>query len=125
MKLKTGWRSEFSYLVSDLITRLVQMGRDQSFSTTVRSGAEERTFSRARLDVLNFSLFLTTFLTTYIADVNQSKSHKNMTFLVQAGMFLSFQAGRSSETRSSASDLTVLRVSRLQAIIRRIVICVL
>ena len=46
---------------------------------------------------------LTTFLTTYIADGNRPKSHKNMTFLVHAGTFLCFQAGR-----SSASDLTVL-----------------
>ena len=50
---------------------------------------------------------LTTFLTTYSADDNRPKSHKNMTFLVQAWTFLCFQAGRFSAMRSSASDLTV------------------
>ena len=34
-------------------------------------------------------------------------------FLGQAGMFLSFQAGRSSDTRSSTSDLTVARKRRV------------
>ena len=47
------------------------------------------------------------FLTTYIAEGNRQKSEKNLMFLVQAGTFLCFQAGRSSATRSSASDLTV------------------
>ena len=44
----------------------------------------------------------------YIAEGNRQKSEKYMTFLVQAGTFLCFQAGRSSATRSSASDLTVV-----------------
>ena len=35
-------------------------------------------------------------------------------FLGQAGMFLSFQARRSSATRSSTSDLTVDGVPRLE-----------
>ena len=33
---------------------------------------------------------------------------KNTTFLVQAGTFLCFQPGRSSATRSSVSDITVV-----------------
>ena len=74
--------------------------------TTVRSGAEERTFSRARVDVLNFRL-CSYHVSTYIADGNRQKSHKKMTFSVQAGTFLCFQAGRSSAMRSSASDPTV------------------
>ena len=79
---------------------------------TVRSGAEERTFSGFRLDVLIFRLrsshVLNIYLVTrYIADVKRPKSHKNITFLVQAVTFLYFQAGRSSASRSSASDLTV------------------
>ena len=45
-----------------------------------------------------------------IADVKRPKSHKNITFLVQAVTFLYFQAGRSSASRSSASDLTVIRL---------------
>ena len=57
------------------------------------------------------SYFQAAFLprsTTYIAESNRPKSQKHMMFLVQAGTFLCFQAGRSSATRSSASDLTVL-----------------
>ena len=48
---------------------------------------------------LSSGCVLNTFLTTYIADSNRPRSHKNMTFLVQAGTFLCFQAGRSSTTR--------------------------
>ena len=40
------------------------------------------------------------FIITYIAEGNRPKS--------QAGAFLCFQAGRSSATRSSASDRTVV-----------------
>ena len=58
---------------------------------------------------------LTTFLTTYIVDGNRQKSHKIVTFLVQAGTFLCFQAGRSSAMRSSASDLTVMTQLHIKA----------
>ena len=57
---------------------------------------------------LSSGYVLTTFLTTYIAEGNRPKSHKHMMFLVQASTFLCFQARRSSATRSSASDLTVV-----------------
>ena len=53
--------------------------------------------------------FLPRSLTSYIADVSRPKSHKNIMFLVQAWTFLGFQAGRSSATRSSAYDLTVVK----------------
>ena len=56
---------------------------------------------------LSSGCVLITFLTMYIAEGNRPKSQKHMMFLVQAGTFLCFQAGRSSATRSSASDLTV------------------
>ena len=68
----------------------------------------ERTFSGARLDVLIFRLRSYHVLNhVHCRRYNRQKSEKHMTFLVQAGTFLCFQAGRSSATRSSASDLTV------------------
>ena len=71
--------------------------------TTVRSGAEERTFSGARLDVLIFRLRSYHVLNhVHCTDGKWPKSHKHM-MLVQAGTFLCFQA-----RRSSASDLTVV-----------------
>ena len=62
---------------------------------------------------LSSGYVLTTFLTTYIAEGNRPKSEaqKHMMFLVQASTFLCFQARRSSATRSSASDLTVMSQS--------------
>ena len=39
---------------------------------------------------LSSGCVLTTFLTTYIADGNRPKPHKNTTFSVQAGMLLCF-----------------------------------
>ena len=72
--------------------------------TTVRSGAEERRFRGARLDVLIFRL------RSYLVQCRMkwgSKFHKTLMFLGQVGTFLSFQARRSSAKRSSASDLTV------------------
>ena len=74
---------------------------------TVRSGAEERTFWGARLDVLIFRLRSYHVLISYSAESNGPKFFKTLMFLGQAGMFLSFQARRSSATRSSTSDLTV------------------
>ena len=74
---------------------------------TVRSGAEECTFLGARLDVLIFRLRSYCVLISYTADFNGPKIRKTMMFLGQAGTFLSFQARRSSATRSSASDLIV------------------
>ena len=49
---------------------------------------------------------------TLAPDWTQQYSHltENVTFLVQAGMFLCFEAGRSSAMCSSASDLTELFV---------------
>ena len=82
--------------------------------STVRSGAEERSFSRARLDVFIFRLRSYHVLNHYIAEGNRQKSEKYMTFLVQAGTFLCFQAGRSSATCSSASDLIVHLVFELE-----------
>ena len=75
---------------------------------TVRSGAEERTFWGARLDVLIFRLRFYHVLITYSAECNGPKFYRTLMFLGQAGMFLSFQARRSSATRSSTSDLTVV-----------------
>ena len=73
------------------------------FSVSFPAGVKTRTFSGARLNVLTFRLRSYHVLkTTYIANDNWSKSHKHMTFLVQAGTVLCFQAGR-----SSASDLAV------------------
>ena len=77
------------------------------FIYTVRSGAEERRFWGARLDVLIFRLRSYHVLMSYSAECNGPKFYKTLKFLGQAGMFLSFQAGRSSATRSSTSDLTV------------------
>ena len=79
-----------------------------SFLFTVRSGAEERTFLGARLDVLIFRLRSYHVLISYSAESNGPTFYKILMFLGQAGMFLSFQARRSSATRSSTSDLTVL-----------------
>ena len=59
---------------------------------TVRSGAEERTFGGARLDVLIFRLRSYHVLISYSAECNGPKFYKTMMFLGQAGMFLSFQA---------------------------------
>ena len=78
--------------------------------STVRSGAEERTFWGARLDVLIFRLRSYRVLISYTADFNGHNIRKTLMFLDQAGMFLSFQARRSSATRSSTSDLTVINV---------------
>ena len=77
--------------------------------STVRSGAEERTFWGARLDVLIFRLHSYHVLISYSAEWNGPKFYKTLNVLGQAGMFLSFQARRSSATRSSTSDLTVGR----------------
>ena len=76
---------------------------------TVRSGAEERRFWRARLDVLIFRLHSYHVLISYSAECIGPKFHKTLMFLGQAGTFLSFQARRSSAKRSSTSDLTVLK----------------
>ena len=43
----------------------------------------------------------------YSAECDGPKFYKTLMFFGQTGMFLSFQAGRSSATRSSTSDLTV------------------
>ena len=75
---------------------------------TVRSSAEERTFWGARLDGLIFRLRSYHVLLLYIAYCNGPNISKTPTFLGQAGMFLSFQARRSSATRSSTSGLTAL-----------------
>ena len=77
---------------------------------TVRSGAEERMFWGARLDVLIFRLHSYHILIMYSAECDGPKFCKTLMFLGQAGMFLSFQAKRSSATRSSTSDLTVVIV---------------
>ena len=80
------------------------------FSThTVRSGAEERTFGGARLDVLIFRLRSYHILISYSAACSGRKFHTTLMFLGQAGTFLSFQARRSSATHSSTSDLTVVK----------------
>ena len=66
---------------------------------TVRSGAEERTFWGARLDVLIFRQRSYRGLIFYTADFNEYNIRETLMFLGQAGMFLSFQARRSSATR--------------------------
>ena len=76
-------------------------------STTVRSGAEERMFRGARVDVLIFRLRSYHVLISYSAEGSGTKFHKTLMFLGQAGTVLSFQARRSSAMRSSTSDLTV------------------
>ena len=81
--------------------------------TTVRSGAEERTFWGARLDVLIFRLRSYHVLIMYSAECDGPKFYKTLMFLGQAGMFLSFQARRSSAMRSSTSDLTVVMIMRV------------
>ena len=60
-------------------------------SSTVRSGAEERTFWGARLDVLIFRLRSYRVLIIYTADFNGHNIRETLMFLGQAGMFLSFQ----------------------------------
>ena len=82
-----------------------------SWRSTVRSGAEERTFWGARLDVLTFRLRSYHVLISYSAEWSGPKFHKTLMFLGQAGTFLSFQARRSLAMRSSTSDLTVSAVS--------------
>ena len=79
---------------------------------TVRSGAEERTFWGARLDVLIFRLRSYHVLISYSAECNGPKFYKTLKFLGQAGTFLSFQAWHSSATRSSTSDVTYCRPLR-------------
>ena len=64
-------------------------------------------FWGARLDVLIFRLRSYHVLISYSAECNGPKFYKTLTFLGQAGMFLSFQARCSSAMRSSTSDLTV------------------
>ena len=76
--------------------------------TTVRSGAKERWFWGARLDVLIFRLRSYHVLILYSAECIGPKFHKTLMFLGQAGTFLSFQARRTSAKRSSTSDLTVV-----------------
>ena len=78
---------------------------------TVRSGAEERRFWGARLDVLIFRLRSYHVLISYSAEWSGPKFHKTLAFLGQAGTFLPFQAGRSSAKRSSTSNLTVFKKS--------------
>ena len=51
--------------------------------------------------------FLSRSYIVHCAESNGPKFYKTLMFLGQAGMFLSFQARRSSATRSSTSDLTV------------------
>ena len=80
-------------------------------STTVRSGAEERRFWAARLDVLTFRLRSYHVLISYSAECSGQKFYKTLMFLGQAGTFLSFQARRSSAKRSSTYDLTVFELS--------------
>ena len=80
---------------------------------TVRSDAEERTFSGARLGVLIFRLRSYRVLIFSTADFNGHNIRETLMFLGQAGMFLSFQDRRSSATRSSTSDLTVIRFTQL------------
>ena len=82
--------------------------------TTVRSGAEERRFWGAWLDVLIFRLRSYHVLISYSAECIGPKFHKTLMFLDQAGMFLSFQARRSSAKRSSTSDLTVLNLRTIE-----------
>ena len=74
---------------------------------TVRSGAEERRFWGSRLDVLIFKLRSYHVLISYSAECSGPRFYKKLMFLGQAWTFLSFQARRSSATRSSTSDLTV------------------
>ena len=74
----------------------------------VRSDAEEHTFWGARLDVLIFRLRSYRVLISHTADCNVPTIRKTLMFLGQGGTFLSFQARRSSATRSSTSDLTVV-----------------
>ena len=46
----------------------------------------------------------------YSTECDGPKFYKTLMFLGQAGLFLSFQAGRSSATHSSTSDLTVVAI---------------
>ena len=94
-------------LCNDAILQLDSTPDNDIYDNTVRSGAEECTFWGARLDVLIFRLRSYRVLIKYSAECNGPKFHKTLMFLGQAGMFLSFQARRSSATRSSTSDLTV------------------
>ena len=80
----------------------------RALRSTVRSGAEERTFWGARLDVLIFRLRSYDVLISYTVECSGPKFQKILMFFGQAGMFLSFQARRSSAMRSSTSDLTVV-----------------
>ena len=83
----------------------------QKTTFTVRSGAEERRFWGARLDVLIFRLRSYHVLISYSAECSGPKFYKTLMFLGQAGTFLSLQARRSSAMRSSTSDLTVICLS--------------
>ena len=56
--------------------------------------------------LLTLGCIFTIFLTTHIADGNRTKSHKNMTFLVQGWGTGEFSGRTFSATRSSASDLS-------------------
>ena len=55
----------------------------------------------------------------YSAECDGPKLYKTLMFMGQAGMFLSFQARRSSATRSSTSDLTVFLFGALAHCIER------
>ena len=70
-------------------------------TAAVRSGAEERRFSGARLDVLIVKLRSCHVPISYSAECSGPKFHKTLMFLGQAGTFLSFEARRSSAKRSS------------------------
>ena len=60
----------------------------------------------AKLDIVFFRQRSCRILISHTADCNGPKLRKTLMFLGQAGTFLSFQARRSSATRSSTSDLT-------------------
>ena len=101
------------HLVGFRVSRLIycQIAQMRNMEQgTVRSGAEERTFWGARLDVLIFRLCSYHVLISYSAECNGPKFYKTLMFLGQAGMFLSVQARRSSATRSSTSDLTGITI---------------
>ena len=85
------------------MTHLMQM-----WTYTVRSGAEERTFFGARLDILIFKLRSYHVLISYTVECSGPKFQRTLMFLGQAGTFLSSQAVRSSAKRSLTSDLTIL-----------------
>ena len=84
MKQVCFWPSPFVHAVVMALVAVIV----RRLTITVRSGAKERKFWGARLDVLIFKLRSYHVLISYSAECIGPKFHKTLMFSGQAGMFL-------------------------------------